>query len=300
MSSKFIRLVRYSVPGQIPRLGICKEELIYEFAPSINSFEELLRQASAASKKLFNFVQELSLSDTTYRYQALDRTPDAKVPHLLMPIVPPEVWGAGVTYERSRVARGVEESATAGIYDKVYDAERPELFFKATPSRCVGPNMQSGIRADSTWTVPEPELGVVVGADGEVLAYSLGNDMNARDLEGANPLYLPQAKIHRACFSFGPALLLTDSTEVMKLGIWCSIKRKGSEVFHGETNTSHIHRPIAQMIDYLRRMDIPALTVLSTGTGIVPPTEFALQEDDVIEIGCDQIGVLRNPVIKVS
>jgi 2-dehydro-3-deoxy-D-arabinonate dehydratase len=215
-------------------------------------------------------------------------------------VVPPEVWAAGVTYERSREAR-LAETTTVGIYDKVYEAERPEVFFKATPSRCVGPNVPVGIRADSRWTVPEPELGVVIGVEGEVLGYTLGNDMSARDIEGENPLYLPQTKIYRACCSLGPTVLVTDEPVEGRLALWCRIRRGNREVFRGDVSTSRLRRPIAELIAYVRRAnDIPPMTVLLTGTGIVPPDEFACEEGDLIEIGAEEIGILRNSAVRVA
>jgi 2-dehydro-3-deoxy-D-arabinonate dehydratase len=216
-----------------------------------------------------------------------------------LPVVAPEVWAAGVTYERSREAR-LAETTTVGIYDKIYDAERPELFLKATASRCVGPNAPIGIRADSNWTVPEPELAVVLGEEGKILGYTLGNDMSARDIEGENPLYLPQTKIYRACCSFGPTILVIDEAVERRLTLWCRIERLGREVFRGEVSTSRIRRPIPELVTFLRRAnDVPPMTVLFTGTGIVPPDEFACEEGDVIEIGTDEIGILRNPAIRV-
>ena len=201
-----MRVARFWVPGQGARLGLCEGDTLRELAspdaPALESFEALVQLARRTRRDLRRCVQDLSGSasgsGSAYSYQDLDRAPNPGVPHLLLPVVPPEVWAAGVTYERSREAR-LAETTTVGIYDKVYDAERPEVFFKATPSRCVGPNAPVGIRADSRWTVPEPELGVVLGGEGEVLGYTLGNDMSARDIEGENPLYLPQTKIYRAC-----------------------------------------------------------------------------------------------------
>ena len=301
-----MRIARYWVPGQGARLGVCEGGMVRELAPpdapSLGSFEELVALARHARPRggFSEFVQELRGPARSYPYLDLDRSPDPGVPHLLLPVTPPEVWAAGVTYERSRAAR-LAETTTVGIYDKIYDAERPEVFFKATASRCVGPNAPVGIRADSRWTVPEPELGVVLGGEGEVLGYTLGNDMSARDIEGENPLYLPQTKIYRACCSIGPTILLTDAPEAARLRLWCRIGRRGREVFRGETSTARIRRPIAELVAYLRRAnDIPAMTVLLTGTGIVPPDDFACEEGDLIEIGAEEIGVLRNPAVRVS
>jgi len=221
-------------------------------------------------------------------------------PKALAPIESQEVWAAGVTYKRSLAARA-EEAVSPDPYERVYTAGRPELFFKATASRVRGPGDVINIRSDSTWDVPEPELGVVLGAEGEVLGYTLGNDMSARDIEGENPLYLPQTKIYRACCSLGPTVLVTDEPVEGRLALWCRIRRGSREVFRGDVSTSRLRRPIAELVAYLRRAnDIPPMTVLLTGTGIVPPDEFACEEGDLIEIGAEEIGVLRNPAVRVT
>ena len=299
-----MRVARFWIPGQGARLGLCEGGTVRAVAspdaPPLESFEALVELARRSRRDLQRCVQDLRGSGPAYSYQDLDRAPNPSVPHLLLPVIPPEVWAAGVTYERSREAR-LAETTTVGIYDKVYDAERPEVFFKATSSRCVGPNAPVGIRADSRWTVPEPELGVVLGAEGEVLGYTLGNDMSARDIEGENPLYLPQTKIYRACCSLGPTILLTDGATAGRLTITCRIVRRGREVFRGQVSTARLHRPISDLVACLRRAnDIPPMTVLLTGTGIVPPDEFACEEGDVIEIGADEIGTLKNPTVRVS
>jgi len=299
------RIARLWVPGQGPRLGVCEDGTVRVLAAAdgapLDSLQAVAARAGRTGRPLADVIRGLAASaEPAYEYAALDRAPAPDSPHLLLPVVPPEIWAAGVTYERSREAR-LAETTTAGVYDKVYDAERPELFLKATPSRCVGPNAAVGIRADSRWTVPEPELAVVLGEGGEVLGYTLGNDMSARDIEGENPLYLPQTKIYRACCSIGPTVLLTEDALERRLRLWCRIDRRGSEVFRGEVSTARLRRPIADLVTYLRRAnDIPAMTVLLTGTGIVPPDAFACEEGDVIEIGADEIGVLRNPAVRVA
>lgn len=297
-----MRLARIWIPGQGANLAVCEGTDVRPLAAAsgapVASLDELLRPA-AAGVRAADAVRSLPARGAAYRYDDLDRAPDPARPHLLPPVVPPEVWAAGVTYERSREAR-LAETTTIGIYDKVYDAERPEVFFKATASRCVGPNVPVGVRADSRWTVPEAELAVVLDGDGTIVGYTLGNDMSARDIEGENPLYLPQAKIYRACCSLGPAILLTDDPGEPRLTLWCRILRGGREAFRGEIGTSRLHRRIADLVDYLRRAnDIPAMTVLLTGTGIVPPDDFACEDGDVIEIGATEIGVLRNPAVRV-
>lgn len=218
-------------------------------------------------------------------------------PHLLKPIVPPEVWGFGIIYTRSRVARETETSAK-GIYDRVYEAERPEIFFKASDHRCVGPNQPVCIREDSHWCVPEPELAVVVGVRGQVIGFTAGNDMSARDIEGENPLYLPQAKIYENCCSLGPVLVTPPSIgNVRNLSIRLSIMRRGSIAFEGATNTETMKRTMPELLRFLTRNNpVPYGSVCLTGTGIVPPDDFSLRDGDLIEISIDNIGTLRNPV----
>jgi 2-dehydro-3-deoxy-D-arabinonate dehydratase len=284
---------------------VCEGETVRALASPggapLNSFEAVVDLARSTGRALAGAVRGLpAAAGPVYRYAELDRPPAPDAPHLLLPVVPPEVWAAGVTYERSREAR-LAETTTIGIYDKIYDAERPELFLKATASRCVGPNAPVGIRSDSRWTVPEPELAVVLGEEGEVLGYTLGNDMSARDIEGENPLYLPQTKIFRACCSIGPTVFLPENSLERRLRLWCRIERRGREAFRGEVSTARMRRSIAELVAYLRRAnDIPPMTVLLTGTGIVPPDDFACEPGDVIEIGADEIGVLRNPAMRVS
>ena len=298
-----VRIARVWLPGQGAVLGVCEgPEVRLLTTPAgarIESLETLLAEAKRARAGLPEAVRGLGRG-AAYPYTDLDGAPDPARPHLLAPVAAPEVWAAGVTYERSREAR-LAETTTVGIYDKVYDAARPEVFFKATASRCVGPNAAVGVRADSRWTVPEAELAVVLGGDGAIAGYTLGNDMSARDVEGENPLYLPQAKIYRACCSLGPVVLLTDEPVERRLVLWCRISRGGREIFRGEVPTSRLHRPIADLVACLRRSnDVPSMTVLLTGTGIVPPDEFACEAGDLIEIGADEIGVLRNPAVRVA
>jgi 2-dehydro-3-deoxy-D-arabinonate dehydratase len=216
---------------------------------------------------------------------------------LTLPVVPPEVWGAGVTYRRSADFR---EEGT-GIYDRVYVAERPELFFKATPSRCSGPGEPIGRRRDSSFTAAEPELAVVLGRSGRVLGYTLANDVSAWDIERDNPLYLPQSKVYRGCFSCGPVIVTAEEIkDAYALTLRCVVLRAGREVFAGEASTGQLKRRIEEIVSYLLRSnDIGTGTVLSTGTGIIQPLEAGLEEGDEVVISCPQIGELRNPVALV-
>jgi len=218
---------------------------------------------------------------------------------LLPPILSQEVWAAGVTYYRSRTAR-MEESRVAGggsFYDRVYAAERPELFFKATPHRVVGPGGRVRIRADSRWSVPEPELALVVSRRGAIVGCTIGNDMSARDIEGENPLYLPQAKVYAACCALGPAVLLGRGALSPETAIQLEIRRNGTQVFAGSTDLGMLKRTADELVGFLYRdNEFPQGCVLLTGTGIVPPDEFSLQQGDAIAIVIPPIGTLRTEV----
>jgi 2-dehydro-3-deoxy-D-arabinonate dehydratase len=212
------------------------------------------------------------------------------------PIQSQEVWAAGVTYQRSRQARA-EEAVNADPYDRVYSAARPELFFKATPNRVRGPGQKVAIRADSTWDVPEPELAVVCNSSGEVVGYTIGNDMSSRSIEGENPLYLPQAKVYDGCCSLGPAIALAWDFDPADKTIALEIRRDGSLLFQSETKTSEMRRSISGLVEYLHRHQRFTFgCILMTGTGIVPPREFSLLPADDVVIRIEGIGELHNGV----
>ena len=230
------------------------------------------------------------------RYDDLVKVePGPDVLHLVAPVVPVEVWAAGLTYERSRDAR-MHESSEQDVYERAYEAERPELFFKATGARVMGPGAPVGLRADSSWQIPEPEVALVLDAAGEILGYTLGNDMSSRDIEGDNPLYLGQAKIFAGSCALGPTVVSAAAIEdPYALEIEMRIVRGDETVFAGSTSTARLHKRFDVLAAYLKRENwIAPGTVLLTGTGIVPPDEFTLQPGDVVEISCDPIGVLRN------
>ena len=220
---------------------------------------------------------------------------------LAAPIDAQEVWAAGVTYLRSRNAR-MEESSQSDVYDRVYDADRPEIFLKATPSRVVGPNGAVGIRSDSGWDVPEPELALLINARGEVVGYTIGNDVSSRSIEGENPLYLPQAKVYAQCAGLGPVVVLTDEiADPTDLPIKLEIRRGGDVLFSEETGTSRMHRTFEDLVTYLFRGNaFPAGVFLMTGTGIVPPSEFTLQGGDTVTITIEPIGALTNAVDRIE
>jgi len=208
------------------------------------------------------------------------------------PLLPPvdpmhEVWAAGVTYRKSREARRAE-SADRSAYEKVYEAERPELFLKATGTRAVGHGMAIHLRRDSGWTVPEPELVLVLDRQMEIVGYTAGNDVSSRDIEGENPLYLPQAKIYDGACSLGPGIVLCRAEEMRDFSIRLVVEREESRVFEDETSTSVMHRSFKELVEYLgQELSFPCGCLLMTGTGIVPPNDFGLQLGDrvVVQVG---------------
>jgi 2-dehydro-3-deoxy-D-arabinonate dehydratase len=215
------------------------------------------------------------------------------------PIGSQEVWAAGVTYFRSRVAR-MEEAKDAGggdFYDRVYAAQRPELFFKAPPYRVVGPGDAVRIRRDSKWNVPEPELALLVNFRGKIVGYTIGNDMSSRDIEGENPLYLPQAKVYDGSCALGPAVLMADGPLPKETPIKLEIMRRGSVAFGGATSLAQMKRDPQELVNYLfRETSFPTGCYLLTGTGVVPPDDFTLETGDEVRITIDPIGTLHNVV----
>jgi 2-dehydro-3-deoxy-D-arabinonate dehydratase len=219
---------------------------------------------------------------------------------LLAPIDHQEVWAAGVTYKRSQTARMEESETSASCYDRVYESPRPELFLKATPHRVSGPGQPLRIRQDATWNVPEPEITCVVNARLELVGFTVGNDMSSRDIEGENPLYLPQAKVYRQCAGLGPCVTLIDAmpsrAETM---IRLKIERDGAAVFEGETDVDQMARTFEDLIEYLGRdQEFPEGVFLMTGTGVVPDSDFTLAAGDVVHITIDGIGTLTNPIVQ--
>lgn len=217
----------------------------------------------------------------------------------LSPVVSQEVWAAGVTYYRSRSARMEESDAAADCYDRVYDADRPELFFKATPHRVAGPDGEVRIRRDSTWNVPEPELAVCISRGGQIFGYTIGNDMSSRDLEGKNPLYLPQAKVYDQCCALGPGILVTEEPLAKDTEISLTISRDGEVVFTGATQLDQLKRSPDELVEYLfRDNSFPAGCMLLTGTGVVPESDFTLAPADEVAITIAPIGTLTNRVVQ--
>lgn len=219
---------------------------------------------------------------------------------VLAPIGNQELWACGVTYLRSKVGRQ-EESKDAGggdFYARVYEAERPEVFFKATPHRVVGPNGKVRIRKDSTWDVPEPELTLVVTSSGKIVGYTIGNDMSSRSIEGENPLYLPQAKTYDACAAVGPCIYVTDQPLDKGTQIHLEINRNGANAFQGSIEISQMKRTPEELVSFVfREASFPHGCFIMTGTGIVPENDFTLKSGDEIRISIDRIGTLVNEVM---
>ena len=216
------------------------------------------------------------------------------------PLSDQEVWGAGVTYLRSREARQEEAQDGGDVYARVYRAERPEVFYKGNDRNVVGQGEAVGIRSDSAWNVPEPELAVLFNPAVETVGFTIGLDMSSRSIEGENPLYLPQAKVYNASCALGPGLVIQAAAEWPQMSISMTIERNEAEVFQGETDTTQLARSLEELAEYLGRCnDFPNGVYLLTGTGIVPPAEFTLMEGDVVTTEISGIGVLENTVIRV-
>ncbi|MFC4440412.1 MULTISPECIES: fumarylacetoacetate hydrolase family protein [Natrialbaceae] len=257
---------------------------------SLTSFTGLARTADVVGKSIDELTDQL-LTDAEAVTTSLDEP--------LAPIEAAEVWAAGVTYQISEEARE-SESGMPEMYLNVYESERPEVFFKATPNRTVGPDEAVGIRTDSDWDVPEPELGIVL-YNGEPVGYTIGNDMSSRSIEGENPLYLPQAKVYDRCCSIGPCIVSPETIgDPHDLTLSMTIERDGETVYTGETSTSEMDRTCEELVSYYTRNNsVPEASVLLTGTSLVPPEEFTLQEGDLVTIDIESIGTLSNPVITV-
>jgi 2-dehydro-3-deoxy-D-arabinonate dehydratase len=245
--------------------------------------------------------QSLTAREDLYDYvaKASAGSPARDTERILAPIEQQEVWAAGVTYYRSRTARMAESEVAGGgsFYDRVYSADRPELFFKSTPHRVAGPGEPVRIRHDSHWNVPEPELALLISPGGKITGYTIGNDMSSRDIEGENPLYLPQAKVYDRSCALGPAILVAREPLPASTGISLEITRSGASAFRDSTSLEKMKRRPEELVEYLyRENSFPNGCFLLTGTGIVPPDGFTLQSGDEIAITIASIGTLRNAV----
>ena len=282
-----MHLVRYVEPSaRHPRVGALEDGKVAPL-PDVSSFAELLRTDVAEVRAL---ASRTVLADA----RAVDDV-------LLLPPVDgrTEVWAAGVTYERSMDARIEETTASQDVYARVYDAPRPELFLKAPAWRVVTDGEPIGVRPDSEVTVPEPELALLVTAGGEVLGYAVCNDVSSRDIEGANPLYLPQAKVYDgSCALSAGVRPAWEVPDPQALGIRVRVLRGGTTLWEDRTSTARMHRRLDDLVDHLRRaLTLPDGAVLATGTGVVPDLELTLMPGDVVEIAVDEVGTVRNPVV---
>jgi 2-dehydro-3-deoxy-D-arabinonate dehydratase len=285
-----MRLCRFTTDGDVVRLGaVTDDDLVQDLTPagltSLTTVLESRDPAAAVRLASHGPLPTLALADVT----------------LLAPVERQEVWAAGVTYLRSKAARMEESDFSATAYDRVYDAERPEIFFKALAEKVVAPNEPVGIRRDATWNVPEPELALVMNSRGEIVGHTIGNDMSSRDIEGENLLYLPQAKVYARSCALGPWITLgTPEVAARAWSIALDIGRDGASVFAGTTSVGQIKRTFTELVEYLFRSQVfPHGAVLLTGTGVVPDESFTLKEGDVVTIDISGIGRLRNVVMIV-
>ncbi|PSQ25524.1 fumarylacetoacetate hydrolase [Halobacteriales archaeon QS_9_68_17] len=279
--------------GDGSRLVAAADDHAYDLTaakPRLDDFGDLAAAADVAGTSVDEVAAGLTDDAPTIERGSLSEA--------LLPVVPEEVWAAGVTYEISEAARE-EESGMPEVYLDVYEAERPEIFFKATPGRTVGPNEAVGVREDSSWNVPEPELAVVT-YDGRIVGYTVGNDASSREIEGDNPLYLPQAKVYDRCCSIGPCVTAAEAIDPHDLAISMEIRRDGEVVYEDEASTSEMARTCEELVDWWRAHDVvPELGVLLTGTSLVPEEGFTLRPGDVVSISIDDVGELVNPVVEV-
>jgi 2-dehydro-3-deoxy-D-arabinonate dehydratase len=300
-----MKLVQFFLPGKGKRVGLVRGDRVLDVtAPEegVCSVLDLVEQGKTAAG-LAKRVEWLARHPRgkALDWPALQRTPSRRAPHLLIPIDPPEVWGAGVTYRRRAEFRPEDAGAAKGfeaIYDRVHASPRPDLFFKATAGRCVGPNAPVLLRSDSRLTAAQPELAVVLGAQGAMVAFTACNDVSAWDIERENPLYLPQSKVYLGCCSLGPCVTTADEIgDPHALQIRCSILRNGKTVFSEAGSTSRLHRRLEELVVWLLRDNvIPAGTVLCTGTGTIVPDECSLRGGDQVDVEIQGIGRLSNPV----
>jgi 2-dehydro-3-deoxy-D-arabinonate dehydratase len=283
-----MRLIKFTTESDsTPRVGLLNEDRVVPLASGPRALSEILHAGNVRG----------AIED---RLQTAPAPIDLATVVVQPPIDAQEVWGAGVTYERSKVARQEESEQGGSFYDLVYRAARPELFFKATPSRVVGPNRPIRVRSDTRWCVPEPELALVVSPKLDLVGFTIGNDVSARDIEGENPLYLPQAKVYDASCALGPAITLAAAMPpVSDIEISLAIERNHATAWSGTTSAGRMVRTFRELIDWLGRDNpFPDGLILLTGTGIVPPDDFSLQRGDLVRITISGIGTLENSVVQ--
>jgi len=291
-------LVRIFIPGSGIRIGVHRADTVYDVSQQVPTIGAWLQSSVGDPQTAVNALGSIAESATsTYPAAMFDNTPSPDAPHWLAPVDVQDVWAAGVTYERSRQARQEEAGEGGDVYLRVYGATRPELFFKARGEWVVGPYGEVGIRSDATWNVPELELALVMNPGLEIVGMTAANDMSSRDIEGENPLYLPQAKIYTAACALGHGIRLQAVAEIPHVPICLEIRRGDNVVFSGETNTRNIRRRARDLLTHLgHSLTFPEGVVLLTGTGIVPPNDFTLHAGDTVHITIDGVDTLVNTV----
>jgi 2-dehydro-3-deoxy-D-arabinonate dehydratase len=300
-----MKLVHYHQPGVGPSWGLMDLDQVHPIATDAGSgggfLAALLQTPEPVQALAHMYPGAQRRGGVDFRTLAAGAV-DPNVPHLLAPLDLQEVWAAGVTYQRSKVARMEESAGAARFYDLVYDAERPELFLKATPSRVSGPNGPVRIRQDAGWNVPEPEFALLFTPGMDLVGYTIGNDMSSRDIEGENPLYLPQAKVYKEACGLGPVIFLEGAPgdrPHRAFEIRLEINRGGQTVFSGDTGSHQMKRQFRDLLDWLGKDNIfPHGGFLLTGTGLVPGDDFTLEAGDEVLITVPEIGTLRNVVVQ--
>jgi len=298
-----MRVCRFWEPKTGARLGIVFEETVVD-ATAIDPRGCADISTWLALPDPIEYVRGITelaeRSKNRLHIRELEHAPAPGSRHLLPPIDKQEIWGAGVTYQRMRQSHVDESHGGKLFYDEVYDAARPELFFKTTPHRVAGPFGSIRVRSDSEWTIPEPELTVLLSPAQRLIGFTCANDVTSRDIEGENPLYMTQSKTYSGCCALGPTILVSDDPDFARdLAISLVVIREGMAVFRDETNTNQMKRSIPEILGWLSRdNDFPFGVFLMTGSGIAPPDDFSLEPDDIVEIAIDGIGRLVNPVVK--
>ena len=299
-----MKLVQYYDVDQSIRVGVVQNGQVVDItdpAQDLSTTLDFVDEARRQRRSLDDVIAD-RLAEASGGAHAYSELLEPDEPRLTMPLFPPQVWGCGVTYRRSAEFRDADMEGLIGIYDKVYRSDRPEIFYKGDTLHCAGPNEPIGIRVDSTFTAPEPELAYVLGYNNEIIGYTICDDVSAWDIERENPLYLPQSKIFLGCTALGPTLVTAgELTDPYHLEITARIRRNGSVIFEGSANTDQIRHPFETLTAYLvRNNPVPVGTVVSTGTGIIVTEEAALREGDVVEIEIDEIGLLSTPVRQLT
>lgn len=293
-----IALLRYFDPILHERIGVRIDNTVYDVHAQYPTLTSWLKSSVGRVEDAISELHSAAQSaEQHFPFESLLNRPSLQQRHLLSPVDEQDVWASGVTYERSRVARQEESVDGGDIYARVYAAERPELFFKARAPWTVGNMGEVGIRADSAWNVPEPELTLVINPALEIVGYTAGNDMSSRDIEGANPLYLPQAKVYTASCALGPQIVLGKLEVWPQVTIHVEIERAGNVLVRDSVTTDRLHRRLDELVAWLgRSLAFPEGVLLLTGTGIVPSNDFTLAQEDIVRVIIDNVGTLTNTV----